>query len=80
MIIDLDSKRTCCIILTIDSLMQDLGLCLTEKLEEILQHSVKIQDIIIFFKNEKLDPELLLSPAINLTGKLYFKVITSISK
>lgn len=80
MIIDLDSKRTCCIILTIDSLIQDLGICLTEKLEEILQHSVKIQDIIIFFKNEKLDLELLLSRAINLTGKLYFKVITSISK
>lgn len=80
MIIVLNSKRTCCIILTIDSLIQDLGRCLTEKLEEILQHSVKIQDIIIFFKNEKLDPELLLSPAINLTGKLYFKVITSISK
>ena len=80
MIIVLNSKRTYCITLTIDSLMQDLGLCLTEKLEEILQHSVKIQDIIIFFKNEKLDPELLLSPAINLTGKLYFKVITSISK
>lgn len=74
MIIVLNSKQTCCIILTIDSLIQDLGLCLTEKLEEILQHSVKIQDIIIFFKNEKLDPELLLSPAINLTGKLYFKL------